>query len=684
MNIHGTAGDDILDGTSDGDAIYGYPEGTTSPDEETGNDTLRGGGGNDRLYGGGGNDTLQGGDGFDRMYGGAGDDVLQDGGNGLDEFDGGAGNDLFLISGSGNDVFLGGEGTDTLRLEGDVTWSRLTLDAAASVEILDLGAGTLFGTTGNDWFDLSGVQTVDYGGRPIEMGGGNNTFIGHAGNDDVLTSGGFADFTGGDGNDTLRAVGSLVDFDGGAGNDLLLLSGYGWNDTISGGSGTDTVRLSGAAVRHNLIFDAASGIEIFDRAGFALSGTAYSDVFDFSGLQSFVNSGGRIDMGNGHDLYIGSSGNDAVLGGFGNDTLIGGAGNDYLDGGGSADTLIGGAGNDRYVVDHVSDVVDERDGNGIDQVASSISFSLEISTNLRGDVENLKLTGTDAIDGTGNALDNRIEGNSASNRLSGGDGNDKLYGGAGNDHLDGGSGIDLMVGGKGNDTYVIDGDTISIDGAIDRIVERAGEGIDLVISYANVTLARNVENLVLRGEAVQGWGNTLANRIIGNTEDNQLWGKGGNDRLSGERGQDMLNGGAGKDRLFGGGGNDDLRGGAGRDQLTGGAGQDRLTGDGGADDFIFAERLLPGNVDHITDFNSRSGDRLLLDRDIFAGLEIGQLGEANFHEGMSAIGDAPQMIYARETGQLWFDPDGEGGAQMRLIAVLDNTARLHADDIFII
>jgi Ca2+-binding RTX toxin-like protein len=48
-------------------------------------------------------------------------------------------------------------------------------------------------------------------------------------------------------------------------------------------------------------------------------------------------------------------------------------------------------------------------------------------------VENLTLTGTAAINGTGNELNNAIIGNGGANSLSGGDGNDSLAGGAGND-----------------------------------------------------------------------------------------------------------------------------------------------------------------------------------------------------------------------------------------------------------
>lgn len=686
MAIYGSSGNDTLTGTAGGDDIYGYPQGA-DPDAETGADSISGGAGHDRLYGGGGNDTLRGGDGFDIMVGGAGDDVLQDGGTGLDSFDGGAGDDLFLISGSGNDVFQGGAGQDTLRLEGDATWSRLILDAAAAVETLDLGAGVIRGTSRNDIFDLSGLQVVDYRGRAIEMGAGENRFTGHTGADHVLTQGGYAVFDGGAGADTLRAEGSLVNFNGGAGDDLLLLSGHGWNDTILGGAGADTVRLDGAAERHNLIFDAASGIETLDRAGFALTGTRYSDIFDFSGLSRLANTGPRIDMGNGHDLYTGWSGRDVVSGGFGEDTLIGGGGADHLDGGASADVMRGGAGNDRYIVDNARDLVDETGGNGVDTVASSVSFSLAQSATTKGMLENLVLTGSGAIDGAGNVLDNVITGNAASNILRGGAGGDTLKGGGGDDRLDGGVGFDLMIGGKGNDVYVIDGDTYGFENMLDRVVERAGEGTDLVLSYNNVRLTANVENLILMGTAIQGLGNGLANRMTGNDGDNQLSGAGGGDRLDGRGGRDVLSGGDGADSLTGGAGRDSLTGGAGGaggDRLAGGTGQDRLTGGAGADRFVFAETPNGNNLDHIVDFSAGGGDRIQLEADIFAGLGMGRLDDADFREGTAAAGTGAQILYHRDSGRLWYDSDGAGGSGRKLIAVLDNHARLDADDIFLI
>ncbi|MFG1379929.1 calcium-binding protein, partial [Xanthobacter autotrophicus ATCC 700551] len=60
-------------------------------------------------------------------------------------------------------------------------------------------------------------------------------------------------------------------------------------------------------------------------------------------------------------------------------------------------------------------------------------------------VENLTLTGTSAINGTGNALANVLVGNEGANTLAGNDGDDTLRGNGGNDTLVGGSGTDVAV-----------------------------------------------------------------------------------------------------------------------------------------------------------------------------------------------------------------------------------------------
>ena len=187
--------------------------------------------------------------------------------------------------------------------------------------------------------------------------------------------------------------------------------------------------------------------------------------------------------------------------------------------------MLGGLGDDTYVVDNAGDTVDETGGGGTDTVQSSITFSLAAL----GTIENLTLTGTGAINGTGNALANALTGNAAANTL---------IGLGGNDWLNGGAGADTMQGGTGSDTYVV-------DNAGDVADETAGDGTDTVQSSITFSLSDAlhaigaIENLTLTGTAaINGTGNGLANVITGNAGNNILAGLGGADQLNGGAGTD--------------------------------------------------------------------------------------------------------------------------------------------------
>jgi hypothetical protein len=75
-----------------------------------------------------------------------------------------------------------------------------------------------------------------------------------------------------------------------------------------------------------------------------------------------------------------------------------------------------------------------------------------VTWTLGANVEDLTLTGSSSINGTGNTLSNALAGNAAANVLSCSEGNDLAWGAAGNDTLAGGNGNDVLQGGDGNDT----------------------------------------------------------------------------------------------------------------------------------------------------------------------------------------------------------------------------------------
>jgi Ca2+-binding RTX toxin-like protein len=171
------------------------------------------------------------------------------------------------------------------------------------------------------------------------------------------------------------------------------------------------------------------------------------------------------------NYLFGGTGNDKLSGLGGDDWLEGGAGIDILNGGAGADLMIGGQGNDTYVVNTLSDIIHELSGQGTDTIKSSISYSLvdtDGTGSNGGNVEKLILTGTAAINGTGNGLANTLTGNTAANVLNGGGGIDILNGGSGNDRLLGGAGNDILTGGGGQDTFAF---TTALAGNTDSITD---------------------------------------------------------------------------------------------------------------------------------------------------------------------------------------------------------------------
>ncbi|QAU34865.1 calcium-binding protein [Janthinobacterium sp. 17J80-10] len=462
------------------------PQPTSGADSLTGasgNDTINGLGGNDTISGGAGNDQLSGDAGNDALYGEAGDDTLN-GGAGNDQLRGGTGNDLYIVDSASDAVTENAsEGVDTVQ-------SNVTYTLSANVEDLTLTGAAAVSGTGNG---LNNVLTGNSAVNTMTGAAGNDTLDGKAGADKLI---------------------------GGAGNDLYIVDNTGDVLTENSGEGTDTVHSS-------VTYTLGTNLE-----NLSLTGTA----------------------------SINATGNTLA------NVLIGNAANNTLNGGAGADTLAGGGGNDTYTVDNAGDAVNENGNEGTDLVQAGVTYTLAAN------LENLTLTGTSAINGTGNGLDNVLTGNSGANTLTGS---------AGNDTLDGSTGADKLIGGTGNDTYLR-------DNTGDVITENASEGIDHVKSSLAYTLEANLEAITLTGtSAINGTGNTLNNLLIGNGGANVLNGQGGNDMLQGAGGNDTLTDTSGNNLFDGGNGTDSITGGAGREFIIGGTGNDTITTSTGVDVVAF-------------------------------------------------------------------------------------------------
>jgi len=275
------------------------------------------------------------------------------------------------------------------------------------------------------------------------------------------------------GSDTIQAGKGGDSVQGGNGNDVFVASLLDGNDTYDGGFGSDTYNLS--ALIAAVTVDLGAGTAVGEASG--------TDIL--IGIEN-------VTGGAGNDFLTGSLGQNVISGGAGNDTLLAGAS--------GIDLLAGGTGDDTYHVDRVSGVTtQEAAGEGNDTVLASVTVTL------RSNIENLILTGTQAVNGSGNASDNVITGNTAANVLSGNGGNDRfvMFAADGNDTVSGGSGSD----------------TIDFTGVAQSSV------VDLVAGLATGSLTGT--DILQSVENVRG--GTGSDRFVGGAGTNVFTGAEGND-----------------------------------------------------------------------------------------------------------------------------------------------------------
>ena len=483
---------------------------------------------------------------------------------------GGAGDDVYVVDVSGEVLTeLADGGIDTV--EASLTWTL-----GAELENLVLTGTAALNATGNN---LANQLSGNAGNNRLDGGVGADTMSGGSGNDVYVVdseSDVVKELAGG-GIDTVEAALSMT-----LGDELETLvlkgsanlngTGNGLANTLTGNAGAN--RLDGGAGADTMSGGAGNDVYVVDNLGDRVSESAAggADMVEASvnwtlgaELESLVLTGSAHLTGTGNGVA---------------NTLTGNAGNNRLNGMGGADTMRGGLGDDVYVVDITADSVIEAASSGVDTVESAITWTLGAH------LENLTLTGSAAVNGTGNGEANVLLGNAAANVLNGG---------AGHDLLDGKAGSDTLIGGAGDDTY-------SVDVLTDMVTELAGEGVDTVKAGVSWTLATQIENLVLTGSvSLQGTGNAHDNQLTGNSAANTLKGAEGNDSLDGAAGNDNLDGGVGNDLLVGGAGADIYVFGR-------GWGSDSIVENdatvGAKDSVNFASGVAPGDVSFVRNGNA--------------------------------------------------------------------------------
>lgn len=452
-------------------------------------------------------------------------------------------------------------GTDTIDLSSRSSNQRIDLYAERFSDIngktgnLAIARGTVienaYTGSGTDHITGNAADNV------LMAGAGNDTLLGEGGNDTLVGGAGADSLTGGSGGDvfvyaaTNEAGDTITDFNLGQGDRIDLSAlfaaiGYTGNDPIGDGK----VWLSAASGGAWLMVNAGASLALAFLAGLSAS----ADLSTILDVES-------VPVGPDPDAY------DTII------TLT----NAYIatwteaasiirDSNGGTDTL------DLSAVTYGSKI--DLHG-GVTGKLGTKKLTIEAGT----EIENLIL-GSGRDTGTGNDLDNEIDGgagddklygNGGADTLIGGDGKDSLYGGDGADDITGDAGMDKIYGGTGNDT---------IDGGADndKIYGEDGDD-DIAGGDGKDTLYGGGGNDTIDA-------GTGDDKLYGHAGDDQLTGGAGRDSLYGDLGNDLLDGGSEDDKLYGGDGNDTLLGGDGKDTIKADAGDD-LADAGAGDDKIY-------------------------------------------------------------------------------------------------
>jgi Ca2+-binding RTX toxin-like protein len=568
LPIEGTENDDIITGTSSADSIHGY-------------------GGNDAITAGGGSDTIDGGDGddtvifagqrsdyiFDRTetgevwvytndynqytylqniefvafsseaassisavagdLGTEGDDTLIVGTIYADSLWGLGGNDV-LFGDEGDDYIFGGDGTDQANYAGALEDYLFLWDEYGSILVVDQANGE-----GTDY--LSDVENVHFAADSSVYSLASLLSDFGTEDDDLLLQG-------------TEKIDHLYGF---SGDDVLL--GEGGDDVIDGGDGLDRASYLGNSTDYVITRNQDGSVIVVNSVGGEGSDTLWNIEAAY-----FAGDDTTLDLLNIPLEIAGTSSADEIWGTQGKDIISALAGDDTINAGGGDDTIHGGDGTD--VANFTGVFSDYAITDNLDGTVTIADLIANDGTDTVDGVENLYFAGDNASLTLANAIflanGGAIEqtGTADSDWLEGGNFSDGLYGLNGDDVLFGHRGNDQLFGGAGNDTAYYSGyfsDFAFVensDGTVTVTDQVGDEGSDTLDS---------VEHLFFQGDSSEI--DTADALELYSTGFIETVGTSGNDIIYGTDWNDILRGGAGNDTLQGNSGDDQLHGGDGTD-----------------------------------------------------------------------------------------------------------------------
>lgn len=377
--------------------------------------------------------------------------------------------------------------------------------------VFESGASNLAAT------DTNAVTDVFRVANPLAFailtgGAGNDTYVTVPGSDDRIVE------AVGGGTDTVEVSGTYIltapnvenitappgvdavdDFTGNSGNNRID-PGLG-NDIQRGSAGNDTyVTNSAADVLTGEVATTGGTDTVESSVGWTLQ--PILENLTLTGSAAINGGGNSAD-----NVITANSGANTLTGSGGNDTLVEKGGNDILN---------GGPGNDTYVFSGASGAITGESFStyGTDTVRSAVTWTLGSF------LENLTLTGSATINGSGNNVNNVITGNSANNTLVGQSGADTYTGGGGADlfSIDTSATVDTVTDFTvGSDRFrmrqsawqIGDGDLV-VEGATNKIgpggFSKSAEYVVISKNLASITMT-NAANAIGSATSAYATGN---------------------------------------------------------------------------------------------------------------------------------------------------------------------------------